>query len=137
MLTSKSEVIDIDLEHVPSGVEIDPPKFEKSTEFSKFFDVEVAIVGDDFVFHFFLPKPKQSDRTRYWLGDFPIALDRAACDHFKAGPPRLRAQHVTDYDLDSWWLRANGFAASVLDPDAFVRRFYQRLQSCLEASNRT
>lgn len=103
---------------------------------------EVAIDGDDLVFHFFLVPGqvegrRPSDVEHFWGDTFPRALSDTAEAHFAATYPRLRAARVqdTEMSLDSWWFRAGGFAQSVHDVEAFVRRFYERLDASLSSNS--
>lgn len=101
------------------------------------FRAEFAIDGDDLVFHFFLPPefsslsgPVIAQRVdRYWKDGFPRALDGTARDFFKADFPTLKAAYTTE--LNSWWLRANGFGNNV-DPEARCRLFIQKLDAALD-----
>lgn len=104
----------------------------------KLFRPEAAVDGDDLVFHFFLPEDltvfrSNSSIRKFWDDVFPEALDPVARGHFLAEYPRIRAQHVQEFGIDSWWLRASGFGASVVDLDRFVNKFYDRLEEALSS----
>lgn len=140
-MSQSDQFVDIDPQKMPANLEAAPLQFVVNDQHSTFI-AEVAIVQDDLVFHFFLPKHLadlsggSAEYQRYWKKVFPETLDAVAQEYFKAGPPRLRAAHVNELGIDSWWLRAYGFGAQVLDPDTFVQRFYAKLHGALESSNR-
>lgn len=108
---------------------IKPPQFVKCDKYKGAFLVEAATIEEDFVFHFF--RPTQGATAHYWENLFPQCLDRVAREFFKADYPTLQAQRVNEFGIDSWWFRAYGFAASSLDPDALIDRFYQQLAAAL------
>lgn len=97
------------------------------------FRAEYTLEGDDLVFHFFRPS---GGTDEYWEGSFPEALEEVAKSVFHADYPRLEAQFISDFDLDSWWFRARGFAQS-LDPDALAYAFLENLDVALDAENET
>ena len=90
----------------------------------------------------------------YWDNTFPEILTQVAREHFRAEYPRIAAKRIleegvmvvpqrplaqvgNEYQLqekgrplDSWWFMATGFA-SVLDPEAYLTRFYQSLDHAL------
>jgi hypothetical protein len=100
------------------------------------FSAEFAFEDNDIVFHFFQTAESRQGGERYWKEAFPAELEKVAMGFFAAGPPRLQATYVEDFELDSWWLRAFGFA-DVLDPDARARRFLALLDGALDAVIRT
>jgi hypothetical protein len=127
------------------------------------FNAEVALDGEDFIFHFYMPVtgseeafftklavPAHDRRAffyRYWDNLFPAALDVTARLYFKAEHPRLEASHMSEtqlttqfngksIQLDSWWMRAKNFVNNTLDPDAFVERFYLALEEALTNKKR-
>ena len=135
--------------------QFDSKPLQLKTMKSDFFDAEVGIDGNDFVFHFYKPKAWRGF-DQYWDEYFPAALDAAARKYFDAEFPRLMAQHVKDEDvkvgfggdidvvsedgkslihrgderiMDSWWFRAKGFAGISLDPDKRVAGFYEALST--------
>ena len=93
------------------------------------FKAEFAVIGEDLVIHFF---PPDRSSPRYWETIFPAVLDPVAKHSFKADAPRLRAMRITDFDIDSWWFRAYGFA-NVLNPSALAYRFFDALAVALDA----
>ncbi len=115
---------------------IRPPQFVKCDKFNTFV-AEVATIDDDFVFHFFLPKEGVKDYTAYWETVFPGAVNEVAQEYFQATYPRLQAARVNELGIDSWWLRAFGFAPQSLDPDRFIEKFYEKLHSALASMKRT
>lgn len=112
----------------PVGVE--PMKF---TEVSTlFFKAEYTVKGDDFIIHFF-PLPDKNDRE-YWLQVFPTVLDVTARTHFRANKPQLRAAYTEE--LDSWWLRADGYP-HILAKEEFIKRFFNKLAYELKTTTST
>jgi len=109
---------------------IAPPNFVRIEKYSSFV-AEVAIIDDDFVFHFFLPKSGVADYVGYWEGSFPECLDEVARNYFKVSYPRLKAAHIKELGIDSWWMRAYGFAGNTLNPEGFVEKFYEKLHESL------
>jgi hypothetical protein len=107
-----------------------PLQFTKVESYTT-FTAEYAWDGGDVVFHFYRA-PEHS--ASYWLEKFPTALDPIARDLFQAGPPRLRAAYTDE--MDSWWMRANGFS-HLVDKDAFISRFLQRLDQTLDTMSST
>jgi hypothetical protein len=93
------------------------------------FDAEYAIAEGDLIVHFY--PGARGQRGSWWTQRFPAALEAVATTYFQAGPPRLRAAHIQDFGIDSWWLRARGFGL-VLDPDALVRGFLGQLERALD-----
>lgn len=120
----------------PTQLGVDAPQFVINEKYSS-FRAEVAVLEGDFVFHFYLPKGGVKDYTYYWEDLFPTCLDFVARDYFKVSYPRIKAMHIKELGIDSWWMRAYGFVDSTLNPDAFVEKFYQKLHSALESQNRT
>lgn len=94
------------------------------------FDAEYAVVGDDIVFHFFLPDDQtQVDaHSSYWLKQFPGALEQVAQSYWEATYPRLKAAYTEE--LSSWWLRCYGFANNG-DPELRAQRFLEKLDEAL------
>ena len=108
-------------------------QFTRSEEFTTFI-AEYAIKDDDLVFHFFLTpeldrEPKDGPVAAYWMRTFPLTLDTAAQTFFRATAPRLQAKYTAE--LQSWWLRAQGFG-STLDPNELANRFLQALDTALD-----
>lgn len=99
------------------------------------FRAEWGVDGNDIVFHFFLPPELENASSaavqKYWENDFPHALDAVAREYFKADFPRLKAARVKEYDIDSWWLRANGFADTI-DAAGRCRLFFDKLDAALD-----
>lgn len=98
------------------------------------FNAEWTLIEDDYVFHFFPSEEvlERPDARAHWETQFPAQLDVVAQEVFKATFPRLQATFVPE--LNSWWLRANGFrslgAASAL-PDELLLK----LDGALEAAS--
>jgi hypothetical protein len=136
---SEAHSVSEEMRHVPAAVckeptlAIQPPDFVRCETYAAFV-AEVAIIDNDFVFHFYVPAGGAS--KLYWEGAFPQYLDSVAQEYFKATAPRLQATLIQDMGIDSWWLRAFGFAAQTLDPDAFIAGFYRRLDEALASVNR-
>ena len=94
-------------------------------------------VKDDahLVFHFFGTEEanRLPDPWRYWKNEvFPAVLQKVAVEHFRTGPPYLRAAFSDD--LCSWWLQCDGAAKRVLDVDAYARKFLDKLDAALDAA---
>lgn len=104
-----------------------PIQFVQVDEYTT-FRAEYAMDGDDFVLHFF-QSPERSKDLNYWLKSFPVVLDTVARSHFQANRPRLVAAYTEE--MDSWWLRAHGYA-NVVDKDAYIRRFLEKLDHTLD-----
>lgn len=111
-------------------------QFVKVEDYTTFV-AEYAIEGHDLVFHFFLPPELIAQpgklTSQYWKEIFPMVLEPIVFEIFKVQPPRVQAAYVSELDLNSWWLRAYGFA-DLLDPDALCSKFFERLDSALEAN---
>lgn len=106
------------------------------TELPPYLRAEVAVVGKDLVFHFFLldpSKPLPCGYSTFWEERFPIHLDAVARNHFRAEFPSLQAQRVNEFEIDSWWLRAFGYADASIDMDAFIQKFYEKLLLALRS----
>lgn len=104
------------------------------------FKAEFALTDGDIVFHFFMSDATKellfSKRREMWEDLFPEQLQHTAREAFRADYPRLKAQHVREFEIDSWWLRAYGFA-HVPDPRALVQRFLAGLDTALETKKAT
>jgi hypothetical protein len=116
-----------------TGAGVTAITFTKSEEFTTFI-AEYTIKDDDLVFHFFLTpeldkEPKDGPVAVYWMRTFPLTLDKAAQNFFRATAPRLQAKYTVE--LQSWWLRAQGFGTN-LDPDALAMRFLHELDKALD-----
>ena len=145
------EFIETYKEQAPNQLGTGPIKFEAFA--CHLFRAEFAVVGDDLVFHFHKPEGAEHDMTpqnleNYWGRAFPISLDAVAREFFRAEYPRLAATRVEERDkktefegkelpLDSWWLKACGFAIETSDPQALAKAFYRRLSTDLRSLNRT
>ena len=111
-------------------------KFTKINTFTT-FTAEFAIVGDDLVFHFFLPPEllphlnKSRDVQRYWKDSFPEVLEPVVKKVFQVGAPRIQATYVADFGVNSWWMKANGFANG-LDPEGLCSLFFEQLDKELD-----
>lgn len=129
-MNQSDQFVDIDPTQVPAELDMAPVRFVVCETYPSFI-AEVAVIGEDFVFHFYLPKSGVQDYAWYWEKYFPDKLDVTAREHFKVEYPRLKAMHVNDLGIDSWWMRAYGFAAQVMDADVFVQRLYEKLHQAL------
>lgn len=102
------------------------------------FEAEYAIDDNDIVFHFFLP-PELANQSRsknikkYWLETFPQKLEPVVYAVFKAQFPRVQASHIEELGLDSWWLKAYGFA-TVLAPESLCALLFSELDKALDTS---
>lgn len=108
---------------------VDPLRFMKFTRPK--YRAEYAVEGDDLVFHFFLPEGADPNaQHKFWSHEFPTQLELTAIKHFQVTAPRLQAQFIPDYGLNSWWLRAFGFGASTLS-DALAQELFIELDQAL------
>lgn len=124
------------VQHILDGI----PRFEKVRDYTT-FDAEYTYLEEkDLVMHFFLtPEMLSLAKTdegyplveRYWLAEFPKALDPVAQKHFDATAPRLQLSYT--HEMTSWWFKAQGYGDR-LDPDGFVVAFLDLLDSALEQS---
>lgn len=110
------------------------PNFTKVSDFTTFVAEYTFKGGDDLVVHFFLApeitKGPPDAVQLYWVEKFPQSLDRVAREYFNANAPRLLAKYTPE--LRSWWFQARGYGDRI-DPDAFVLRFLERLDSDLDS----
>ena len=102
---------------------IQPPTFVEYT--GPLFRAEVAVIDDDYVFHFYPVKGQEVA----WA-QFAHILNAAAQEDFEASFPRLKAAYTAE--LGSWWLRAYAFASLHIDRDAFIQRLYQRMEQAFQ-----
>lgn len=109
---------------------VEPLKFTKVEEYTT-FTAEYAFVGDDIVFHFFLPDDVShlQGAQDYWQSRFPAALDKCAQEHWEVTYPRLQAAFTEE--VNSWWLRCFGFA-NVGNPESRVRKFLSKLDKQID-----
>lgn len=136
-MSERSDIEVFDLSNFPNAVGVKPPDFQKAQ--LSLFSAEHAVIGSDIVFHFY-PEIHTPDMVgwqppnmkAYWDSMFPGQLDTVAREHFKVDFPRLKACHVQEFGINSWWLRAYGFGDSVPDVVGFVGRFYEKLNHNLE-----
>lgn len=111
--------------------------FKKVSDYTT-FTAEYAFDGNDIVFHFFLPPEREGSGAgtkTYWLQVFPATLEPVVRASFRAGPPQLQAAYIDELGIDSWWLRAYGFAR-LLDPDLVCQSFLADLDAALEATKK-
>ncbi len=104
------------------------------------FIAEYAVQGGDYIVHFFPPNSQYVFANNHrkvsgpflvkWQRTFPQILSPCAEHYFGATQPRLQAAYTAE--MFSWWLRANGFALR-LDPGGFITRFFDKLDSDLDA----
>ena len=133
---TEAEAADLIEDEEPHGVPL--LQFKKVTDYTT-FTAEYAFDGRDIVFHFFLPPEMEGKKNdTYWLQVFPATLDPVVREAFRAGPPQLQAAYVNDFGINSWWLRAYGFAgfARLLDPDLVCQSFLASLDAALEATQK-
>lgn len=126
-----------DIASVPDAV----VKFTKVEGYTTFL-AEYAAVDGNFIIHFFPPmeaftpvggKPVLNrDFMLWWQSKFPEILSPAAEDYFKATLPTLQAQYVPE--MQSWWMRAGGFARR-LGASAFVEGFFASLDQRIDAAS--
>lgn len=119
--------------------DLDVPVLEFVPTKRSAFNAEVAVDDEDLVFHFFLPDhlstfPVVGELAFYWNDRFADVLNRVAQEHFQVGYPRLRAQHINDLGVNSWWLHAAGFAGAA-DLGDFVEKFYLALEAKLNSKS--
>lgn len=109
---------------------VDPMKFIENDAYTT-FRAEHAIDGNDLVFHFFRHRGLPD---KFWKDEgFPQALSDTAMAVFQATYPRLKATYTSE--VDSWWMRASGFAVVGL-PEERIERFYEKLDEALEKAGR-
>lgn len=116
------------------GLEKAVIQFTKVTDYTTFF-AEYSVVKEDIIVHFFLTpelalQQEASSVESYWLGKFPKTLDKTAREYFQADFPRLMAKYTQE--LKSWWFKAQGYGLNV-DPDAFIKKFFETLDKALES----
>lgn len=116
------------------GLEKAVIQFTKISDYTT-FSAEFAVVDNDIVIHFFLTpelalQQDEPSVENYWLGKFPKTLDKTARDYFQADFPRLMAKYTQE--LKSWWFKAQGYGLNI-DPDAFVKKFFETLDKSLES----
>lgn len=102
------------------------------------FKAEYAFEGDDIVYHFFLSKEDEphwvnKGTRKYWLETFPKVLEPVVFQIFKVQPPRVKAAYVDDMGINSWWLKAYGFANS-LDAEGLCSKLFETLDAALDAT---
>ena len=88
------------------------------------FSAEYAIdpVNNDLIYHFY--PPLGGIKTMVWKVDFAVALEAVAIAKFGCTAPRLTAAYTEE--MNSWWMRARGFA-DVGDPILRSQAFFQTL----------
>lgn len=140
VLRSSLDPLAIERISSPDPCRVAPPEFTSTTHVD--YKAEVANVEGDLVFHFFLPDRwaahfEAPPVKRYWKEIFPEVLQDVAKEHFKADHPRLVAQFISDYALNSWWFKANKFGDTLLDWEAFAKQFYVKLSAELDKRKST
>ncbi len=128
----------VELTRNEPAMALQTPDFKKIESFTT-FNAEYAVIGQDLVFHFYLPAEYEDQKqtpkvAQYWMQIFPTALDVTARTFFNANYPRLKAAYTPE--MVSWWFRAHGFA-NVPDPVRSAYLFAQALDKTLDASNAT
>jgi hypothetical protein len=114
---------------VPKALEFKPSAF-------RYFKAEYALSDRDVIIHFYVSDPvrAQWDTTqieRWWLRDFAATLSTVAQDYFQATVPRIVAKYTPE--AASWWFKAQGYDY-LLDLEAFLRAFYERLDETLHSA---
>jgi len=114
----------------------------KQVECYTTFLAEYAAVDGNVIIHFFPPresftmvggKPVLSrDFMHWWQTRFPELLSPAAEEYFKATQPTLQAQYIPE--MQSWWMRAGGFARR-LGVSAFVEGFFSLLDQRIDEAS--
>lgn len=122
---------------VPGAV----PQFTKVEGYTTFL-AEYADVNGSFVIHFFPPREAyvttssgikvSQDYLLWWQRRFPEVLSPTAEEHFKTTYPTLAAQYIPE--MQSWWMRAGGFAKRLGASD-FVEAFFALLDQRLDAAS--
>jgi hypothetical protein len=115
-------------------------KFNQVRDYTTFL-AEYTCLDGNIVVHFFPPleayvgvgeaRKVVEEYLLFWQKKFPLVLSPVAEDYFKATRPVLTAQYIPE--MQSWYLKAGGFA-NRLDPDAFILKFFERLDAGLDAS---
>lgn len=113
--------------------------FKKVEGYTTFL-AEYAFTDGDIVVHFFPPREAyifHNDRHRLseeslllWQRKFPQVLSPTAEEFFQATAPVLKAAYTAE--MFSWWFKAAGFA-NRLEPEAYLLRFFDRLDAALDA----
>lgn len=115
-------------------------QFKQVQAFTTFI-AEYAVQDGAYILHFFPPRERyiHTGNGRYqvhgeflirWQRSFPAVLSPVAEEYFQATQPRLQAAYTAE--MFSWWLKAAGFAER-LDPDAYIMRFFEKLDAALDA----
>jgi len=106
------------------------PKFKQQTyaTFKAEYDFQDGVI----TIHFFLPERKVTEL--YWKTLFAQAMEQIGTEHFQATKPRLIAKYTPE--MESWWFRAQGYS-HIIDIDAYVLRFFERLAECMAPALQT
>lgn len=96
------------------------------------FKAEYDLANDNIVIHFFLPRRKVTEH--YWKELFASALNDVGQEHFLATKPRLVARYTEEFH--SWWFKAQGYG-HIIDLDAYVTRFFEKLEERMAPSLQT
>lgn len=115
-------------------------KFTEVKGFTTFL-AEYAVQDGSYIVHFFPPRERyvstgggkmqvHGEFLVKWQRTFPKVLSPTAENYFGASQPRLQAAYTAE--MFSWWLKAAGFAER-LDPDGYIMKFFEELDSALDA----
>lgn len=127
--------------HVIGNVENAVLRFTQVEDYTTFL-AEYAVQDGNYIVHFFPPKERyvgagsskkiHGEFLVRWQRLFPQVLSPCAEQYFSATAPRLQAAYTAE--MFSWWFKAAGFAER-LDPDGFIRRFFEKLDAALDAAS--
>lgn len=115
-------------------------QFKQIKGFTTFL-AEYALLDGAYVVHFFPPRERyvptgqgkmqvHGEFLVKWQRTFPQVLSPTAERYFQATQPRLQAAYTAE--MFSWWFKAAGFADR-LDPDSYIMKFFEELDSALDA----
>lgn len=115
-------------------------KFTEVKGFTTFL-AEYAVQDGSYIVHFFPPRERyvssgngkmqvHGEFLVKWQRTFPQVLSPTAERYFGATAPRLQAAYTAE--MFSWWLKCSSFAER-LDPDGYIMKFFEELDSALDA----
>jgi hypothetical protein len=107
------------------GVSKAIPRYKEVTNYTN-FKAEYALIEKDLVLHFYETPERPVKAGGYWHSTFPAVLDKVGQEYFQATAPRLVAKWTPE--MKSWFFKAQRYDY-VLDIDAFVLRFLERLDA--------
>lgn len=117
-------------------------QFKEVAAFTTFL-AEYAVQDGNYILHFFPPRERyvhtgngkhqvHGEFLIRWQRFFPQVLSPVAEEYFQATQPRLQAAYTAE--MTSWWFKASGFAER-LDPDGFIMKFFETLDTALDAAS--